>query len=164
VVVGDVNDAAAVAAAIVGHDAVIVTLGAPASSHARVREIGTRNILAGMHAAGVRRVVVLSTYGLGASWATLPWFVRHVVIPFWLQRGFADHVEQEFLVRGSGLDWTIVNPPFLVDGPATGNVRSEGLDQAPAPRWKISRADVAGVLVARAADGGWSREARPITW
>ena len=35
VVVGDVNDAAAVAAAIVGHDAVIVTLGAPASSHAR---------------------------------------------------------------------------------------------------------------------------------
>ena len=164
VVIGDVMDERAVAAAIVGQDVVICTLGAPASSRARVREIGTRNILAGMRASGVRRVLVQSTYGLGNTRATLPWFVRSVVIPFWLDRAFADHVEQEFLVRGADVDWTLVLPPFLVDGAATGNVRSDDLEATPAPAWKISRADVAAVLVARAADGGWSRRAVPVTW
>jgi uncharacterized protein YbjT (DUF2867 family) len=164
VVVGDALDADAVAGAIAGHDAVICALGAPASSPDRLRERATRHILAGMQAAGVRRLVALSTYGLGGTWPTLPWFVRHVVIPFHLQRGFADHVEQEMLIRESPLDWTIVRPPFLVDGPPAGGVRSDDLDQGPTPKWKISRADVARVLVDRALDGGWARRAVPVTW
>jgi uncharacterized protein YbjT (DUF2867 family) len=164
VVRGDVADAAAVLGAVTGHDAVICALGAPARSRDRVRETGTRHLVAAMQQAGVPRLVVQSTYGLGAEWPTLPWFVRWIVIPFWLQRAFTDHVQQEFLVRESGLDWTILRPPFLVDGPASGAVRWADLDRGPAPQWKISRQDVARLLVARATDGDWSRRAVPVTW
>jgi uncharacterized protein YbjT (DUF2867 family) len=58
----------------------------------------------------------------------------------------ADGWEQERVVMGSGLDWTIVKPPRLTDGPATGHVRAGpalgiGLSS------RISRTDLAAYLL-----------------
>jgi uncharacterized protein YbjT (DUF2867 family) len=52
--------------------------------------------------------------------------------------------DADIALRDSGLDWTIVRPGGLTDGPATGSVRV-----APRlPAGRISRTDVAAVIVA----------------
>src|SRR2546430_10728195 len=57
VVAGDVHDAAAVASAIDGTDAVLSTLGVPfAKSPVTVYSGGVTNIMAGMHAGGGKRL------------------------------------------------------------------------------------------------------------
>lgn len=52
----------------------------------------------------------------------------------------------EHLIKGSGIDWTIVRPPRLVDKPATGNYRM-AIDTFSDRGMVISRSDVAGFVI-----------------
>src|SRR3954468_1513078 len=69
---------------------------------------------------------------------------------------------QEALVKASGLDWTIVRPTLLTNGPRTGQYRVltsfEGLHGG-----RISRADCADCLLHVMVEGTWSRTAIVIT-
>src|SRR5258708_37606039 len=66
VAAGDVHDAAAVAAAVDGVDTVVSTLGVPfAKSAVDVYSDGAANIIAGMHAAGIKRLVSVSSSAIG---------------------------------------------------------------------------------------------------
>ena len=62
----------------------------------------------------------------------------------------ADAAEQERIVMQSALDWTIVKPPRLTDGPPTGRVRAD-----PALRVgllsRIRRQDLAAFMLAEVA-------------
>lgn len=144
---GDVLEAARVAEVMPGHDAVVVALGAPALSRLRIRERGTQNVIDAMNAAGVRRLVVQSSYGIAETRGELPPFVRWVVVPFYLARAFRDHEAQERLVRQSDLAWTIVRPPFLTDDEHRSEVVVGALLDAKATEFKISRASVADFMV-----------------
>lgn len=62
IVKADGLDAAAVAKAVAGHDTVIITAGGAKSM---VSGPVTRNAVAAMKAAGVRRIILLSAYGVG---------------------------------------------------------------------------------------------------
>ena len=76
VVAGDVHDAAAVAAAIDGTDAVLSTLGVPfAKTPITVYSDGVANIIAGMHAAGIKRFVCVSSSAMGPHPEPLGGFV-----------------------------------------------------------------------------------------
>lgn len=57
---------------------------------------------------------------------------------------------QEQLIRESGLDWTIVRPGGLTDGPATGAYRS-GTDRS-IRATRVSRADVADFVLQQLTD------------
>ena len=46
-----------------------------------------------------------------------------VVFPLLLKRVYDDKDVQEWIIRSSGLDWTIVRPGLLTNGPATGRYR-----------------------------------------
>lgn len=140
-----------------GHDAVICALGAPGRDKGRVRERGTRSAVAAMQRAGVRRIVALSSYGVGDSRARLPLWIRYGLVPLFLGPGFADHEAQEQVLRDSGLDWTILRPPFLTDDAGGGPV-ARGDDLA-ATKMKIPRADVARELLAAVGDGATVRRA-----
>ena len=48
-------------------------------------------------------------------------------------------------LRARDLDWTILRPGGLTDGPGTGGV---ALSESPLPRGQVSREDVAAVIVA----------------
>lgn len=124
---GDATDPRAVAKAVAGQDAVVVTLGISDSPFAvrlglrtstprDVRSRGTATVVEAMRDAGVPRLVVQSTYGIGDTFARLPLslklFFRLVIAP-----QVADHVRQEEIVRSSGLDWTIIRPVLLTDDP-----------------------------------------------
>lgn len=80
---GDVMDTEALAKAMVGQDAVVVALGISdnpigvrvlrrAGTPLDVRSAGTARVIDAMADAGVRRLVVQTTYGIGDTYARLP--------------------------------------------------------------------------------------------
>jgi putative NADH-flavin reductase len=142
-VAGDVLDAAAVERALPGHDAVLCTIGRPATSPGTVRSEGTRNIVRAMQAAGPSRLICQSTIGIGDTRALLPPRYRYLLVPTLLRRTFAEHARQETVVRSSDLDWTIVRAAALSDGERTGRYKMNGRP----PRFEISRADVADFML-----------------
>ena len=146
IIAGDVLDPHAVENAVSGHDAVISVIGAGAN-RSTLREEGTRNIVQCMERSGVRRLVSLSSMGVGESRSNLGLFTRYVIVPVFLRHAFADHEKQESVVRQSSLDWTIVRPPHLTDGPRLG-VYKHGIQTGEREiQGNISRADVAHFML-----------------
>ncbi|WP_298840215.1 NAD(P)-dependent oxidoreductase [uncultured Roseobacter sp.] len=146
VVAGDALDADAVADAVRGHDAVVVTLGAGMNRKSVIRSQGTLNIIRGMQKHDVQRLICQSTLGAHESWGNLNFFWKRIMFGALLRPVFRDHELQEQLVRASGLDWTIVRPSAFDKAPATGSFH-EGF--APDERrltLKIPLADIAAFL------------------
>jgi uncharacterized protein YbjT (DUF2867 family) len=122
---GDAMNPGQVAAAVAGQDAVIVTLGISenplrvrlrGSRHTpmEIRSAGTRNVIAAMQSHAVRRLVVQTSYGVGETRERLP-LVERMVFALLLRPQIADTEVQERDVRGSGLDWVIVQPVNLTN-------------------------------------------------
>jgi nucleoside-diphosphate-sugar epimerase len=101
---------------------------------------GNRHLIDAAKAAGIRRFVLVSSIGAGGSRAAAPWLARLI-----LGRFMALKTRAEDYLRLSGLDWTIVRPGHLTEGPANGRgqlLEDERVSGA------IPRAEVA-VLVER---------------
>lgn len=145
VATGDVTDPAPVRAAVTGADAVVVALGD--GRRGRVREAGTRTVVDAMRSAGVRRLVCQSTLGAGDSRENLDLVWKHLMFGLLLRRAYADHQRQEDVVLGSGLDWTLVRPGAFTDGPHTGRYRHGFGPDEPGLALKVSRADVADLVL-----------------
>jgi len=150
---GDVMDSGLVDRAVAGHDAVLVALGAGIKG--QVRSTGTRNIIQAMQRNGVRRLVCLSTLGVGDSRANMNFYWKYIMFGMLLRGAFADHVSQEEHVIRSGLDWTIVRPAAYTDGERTGNYRHGFPATAKALKLKISRADVADFVLTQLSDNSY---------
>jgi putative NADH-flavin reductase len=154
---GDILDQDAVNAAIQGHDAVFCTIGVGAE-RTTLREDGTRNIVQGMEEAGVQRLICQSTMGIGESRANLGFLTKFVIVPIFLRHAFADHEHQEAVVKKSNLDWIIVHPPHLSDGPRTGQYRHGFPTTDTSIQGKISRADVADFMLKQLTDDTYLRQ------
>jgi len=159
VIQGDAQDPVAVREAVRGADAVIIALGGQPSDRTRPRTQGTLATIDAMRAEGVDRVVALSVLGAGDSGRNVDWFTRHIVLDLWLRHPVADHESQEAALQASGLDWTAVRPPHLTDGPRSDAVHVGFPTDARPPAMKVSRADVAALLIGCALDGAHSRSA-----
>jgi uncharacterized protein YbjT (DUF2867 family) len=153
-IAGDALEPQAVAAAVAGADAVIETLGAPTDPATmlwgtRLFSTATRILVDAMQAEGVRRLVAVTGLGAGDSRGRLGLLYDGLIFPLVLKRIYDDKDVQEQIVRASGLDWTIVRPGLLRDGPATGRARalSDPRDWATGG---VTRADVAAFLVREA--------------
>ena len=129
--VGDVHDAAAVASAIGGTDAVVSTLGVPfTKSPVTVYSGGVTNIIAGMHAAGVKRLVCVSSSAIGPHPQPLGGFVFEKIIQPYvvnkLGRTLYDDLRRmEAIVADSDLAWTIVRPSGLFEASAVSDYSVE---------------------------------------
>jgi putative NADH-flavin reductase len=150
-VVADVLDPAAITPAVAGADAVVSALG-PRSSRNRssIVSAGTASILEAMRAVGTSRLVVVSAAPVANDdhGTTLPY--RLLVNPLLralLGGLYADLAVMEETVRRSGLDWTIMRPPQLTDGPRTGTYR-QAKDINLRGGYRISRADLAEAILA----------------
>lgn len=148
VVVGDATrDTSNVAEAVRGQDAVVSALGrgkSLTSDHLIERSIEV--IVPAMERAEVRRLILVSAFGVGESRRDVPLGPR-IMHRLFLRDLFADKNAAEDRVRRSGVEWTIVHPVLLTDGPLTGRYRAgERLELHGMP--KISRADVAHFIVA----------------
>jgi putative NADH-flavin reductase len=160
---GDVLDPAAVDAAVRDQDAVICVLGSPITRRpVSVFSQGTANLVAAMTAHGVRRIICITGIGCGNSRGHGGFLYDRIVVPFVLRNVYDDKERQEAVIRGSGLDWIIVRPAFLTDGPASSNFLAlNDLDGVRAGR--ISRADVAMFVVRQLVDGRFLHQAPLVT-
>ncbi len=158
---GDVLDQAAVNACVEGTDAVACVLGTrPGTKGEPVEARGTERVLAAMAEQGVRRIVVVSSMGVGDSREQIPWFFR-MVMNLTLKRIFQAKEEQERLVMASDSDWTIVRPSGLTDGSRTGSYR-HGLDRSVTGS-RVSRADVAHFVLEQLGEDTYLKQAPWIT-
>lgn len=125
----------AVAAAVLGADAVVFAAGAgPGSGEARKETMdrdGAVRLIDAAKANAIERYVIVSSRGADAN-AEGDGFAAYL-----RAKGEADEA-----VRASGLAWTIVRPGGLTDDTGTGRVRTDTGDG------EIPRDDVAATLVA----------------
>jgi len=150
IALGDVLEATSVQKAVAGHDAVMCSIGA--GRKGGVRAEGTRNIIAAMKATGVRRLICQSTLGVGESWNNLNALWKYLMFGLFIRPAYLDHVEQEKLVRESGLDWSIVRPAAFIDGQLTGQYRHGFPATTNDTKLEISRADVADFMLKNLVD------------
>lgn len=161
VVVGDVLDADKVEQTIASADGVIVSLGNTANNPDFIVSQGTQVIVAAMRRLGQpRRIIVVSSLGVGESKDQVP-FAFKMLMNTVIRKPMQDKEKQEALVKASGLDWTIVRPGGLTDGPATGKAKS-GLDPK-IVAGQVSRADVAAFVLQQLADDAYLHKAPAIT-
>ncbi|MFL5542449.1 MAG: NAD(P)-dependent oxidoreductase [Longimicrobiaceae bacterium] len=147
VVTGDALDAKAVAAAVEGQDAVLCALGVNERKPNTILSDAVRNLLAAMETHGVRRLLFVSSLGVGETKGQLGPIYNLVLLPTLLKHVFADKETAEALVRESGLEWTIVRPGRLKNGWLTGKYRASS-DAAKGRLFpKIARADVADFML-----------------
>lgn len=156
VVQGDVMHPATVDAAMPGHDAVLVALGPRTRSYNTMLSGGTSNIIWQMHQHGIRRLIVLSTLGVGASRHELGLWQRYVSVPLLRSNQFDQKEKQEEVVRNADLDWIIVRPTQLTNGPRTDRYFA-GLSRQNQTglRSSISRADVAAFMLNQLTTKKW---------
>lgn len=108
------------------------------------------------------KVVVMSAFGVGSSWAQLPWVMKALIAHSNMKAQFEDHDALDAELREGkhgDVDWLFVRPARLTDGPASAGVREFGEEGRGLGFFgSISRASVAEFLV-RSAEGreGWQR-------
>jgi putative NADH-flavin reductase len=158
---GDIFDPVAVSEAIDGNAAVLSALGARSLKKEAVLARAVPNILRGMDAHYVERIIALGAAGAKypagkyqTGWFNLLMFSAKFTF---LRQPFADQAIQEQLLEQSGTDFTIVRPPRLNDKADGQEVRvlPDGL---PGGGWQISRADVADFMLLQLTDPRFHRQ------
>ena len=98
-----------------------------------------------MQARNVRRFIWESSLGVGETRSQLGPLYNWLLIPLLLRHVFADKERQDAIIRATSLEWTIVQPAALTNGPRTGTYRVGTCAGRLFPR--VSRADVAHFMI-----------------
>jgi len=154
---GDVLDYPSVETAVQGQDAVLSALGVRRLGKNTILSDGTRNLIQAMQRKGVRRLVVESSLGVGDSAGQLGPLYNFFLLPLILKRIFQDKEVQESLVRASTLEWIVVRPAVLTNGPRTGRYKA-GFSRGARIKAKISRADTAEFMLKQLTDDKYLRQ------
>jgi putative NADH-flavin reductase len=142
VAVGDARNVDDLRNALRGQDAVISTLGSGINTREKLIESSTDALLEAMRSAGVKRLVMLSSFAASPTYrATGIMKVASVA----MKGMVADKTAGEKLVKSSDLDWTIVYATRLTDKPRNGGFHTVAgtLKEV----GTISRADLADALL-----------------
>jgi putative NADH-flavin reductase len=138
-----------VTAAVAGNDAVLSALG-PRQGSDPVCVGAAQAVIAAMKKQGVKRLIWLSAGGVGDS---APQIIRasfvfgRIVMPLFLRKPYANHARAEELIRPSGLDFTVVRPVQLVDGPTNGKAVAVPIGAETLGSLKVARSAVAAFMV-----------------
>ena len=153
VVVGDATDARTLEDAMGGKDAVLSALGAGNSLRSQIASRAMAALIPAMRARALRRVIFLSSFGVGASFEQAS-LLQRIAFRTMLRQIFADKAKADAMLRASGLDWTLVYPTLLTNGARAGRYRV-GERLAMQGMASISRADVAAFMLAQLATDEW---------
>jgi putative NADH-flavin reductase len=168
VVEGSALDPGAVFRTVEGADVVLSALGARSLKKEDVLERAVPLMVQSMQAAGVQRIIVLGSAGaLSDSLKKQPawrrWFVQTIVYNTVLKWAVASQIAQWKVLSASGLGFTMVMPPMLMDSPARGTYRVDG-EALPPGGSRISRADVAEFMIAQIGTPEWVGKGVYISW
>jgi putative NADH-flavin reductase len=159
-VLGNVLDRESVTKTVLGADAVLSCLGSRnLLRNEHVVSEGTRLMMAVMLQHGVRRLVAESAFGAGESLAQAN-LIERLIFATLLWAPYQDKNLMEPEVKASGLEWTILRPTMLTNGPLTG--RYTASTGRPATG-HVSRADVAAAMLKAVEERLWVGEAVAVT-
>jgi len=125
VLVGDARDPAMIEQLVAGQDAVICSLGIPASGRTRdeinddvradVCTVSTKLLFDAMPPHGVKRIVLMSTHGAGGSQDGSPYvlWLRDLVKNRVLDK---DDMEAFIAQSNAPVDWTVIRNPAIYEG------------------------------------------------
>jgi putative NADH-flavin reductase len=145
VVTGASTDADALASLLEGAEAVVSTLG-PTSRDSTVMSDTARVLVPAMEQRGIRRFVGVSGTGVDME-GDLKGRKDRVISSMIRRVGgvmATDKAEEYRILVASDLEWTLVRPPRLVEGPANGRVVHDA--RTPGRSSSIRRADLAVFL------------------
>lgn len=155
VVTGDATNAEDLTKALTGSDIAISALGAGKDFKSDIATRATRAFIPAAHAVGLQRVVWLSAMGVGDTAGQTPTLVKFA-IRVMMGKLFDDKAVADDMLRSSDLDWTLVYPMILTDGPRTRLYRTVNLPSSGKVGSRISRADVADFMLRAALGNEWS--------
>ena len=149
-ITGDALEMPTVKRALTGVDVVIQSLGISAGPEIILKptqffSTATRMLVAAMEEAQVKRLICVTGFGAGDS-RDRGGFLYSVAFHLLMGRVYDDKDAQERIVRRSKLDWVIVRPVILTNGPKTSAYRAL-VDPRDWTCGFVSRADVADFLV-----------------
>jgi putative NADH-flavin reductase len=150
IIKGDILDKHTVDEAVKGQDAVCITIGIkPTRQPVSVFSEGTKVVVEAMKNHSCKVLLCITGLGAGDSRGHGGFLYDKIINPLLLKRIYEDKDRQEEIVRNSGLEWTIVRPGFLTNGPITGKYLVLN-DMNGVKAKKISRADVADFILSEA--------------
>lgn len=149
---GDARNAQLVAAIILGHEAVINTMGPGgpdvSDQFLDILTEGTRNLVESMRVAGIQRIVSMGS--AGTLQATTELLIRDMPnFPVMARNISGAHLQAWKTLEASGLEWTLLCPPARVEpGSRTGQyrVRDDSMLDG-GPMLKITHGDMADFLL-----------------
>ena len=152
---GDALEMTTVKRALTGIEVVTQSLGVSAGPEIilkprRLFSKATRVLVTAMEEAQIKRLLCVTGFGAGESRGR-GGFLYTVAFHLLLARVYDDKDVQEWIIRRSKLDWVIVRPVILTDGPKTNAYRAL-VDPRDWTCGFISRADVADFLVKQIGD------------
>jgi putative NADH-flavin reductase len=160
VVVGDVFDTEAVDDAMDGQRAVLSALGPRSLKAEALLANALPNILHGMRLHYIERIIAVGAAGAvpgaGRYQTPLANILFGLVKRTLLRHPMADQAAQERLLAESEMDYTIVRPPRLTDGPGSGSYCVLP-DALPSSSQRIARADVAEFMLQQLNDPRFHR-------
>jgi len=162
----DVHDAPAVDRAVEGADVVLSALGVPFTrKQITLYSEGVGNVIAAMSRHGVGRLIAVSSSATEPHHHANGGFVLNRVLQPLVtatigKTTYADMRRMEGLIRGSGLNWTIMRPSGLFDAPG---VTAYELHENQAPGIFTSRADLAASMLEQSTGTRFARKAAAVT-
>ncbi len=157
VVTGDVLEFEDVEPAVRGVDAVVFAVGSGGGREVTVYSQGIANVLHAMATHRVDKLVAISAAGAFARKDPRISLGFRLMMSTVLKPVYDDMERMEQRIAASGVDWTIIRPVGLTDGPLTGAYRVS-LDGSLLPKAvRVSRADVAALVLKAVETRAYSR-------
>jgi putative NADH-flavin reductase len=164
VIKGDIRDREAANRAVEDQDAVCITIGInPTRKPVSVFSEGTKTVIEALTHLAVNQLICVTGIGAGNSKNHGGFFYDRIFSPLLLKTIYEDKDRQEALVRNSNLEWVIVRPGFLTNGPLTGTYRVL-VDLEGVVARKISRADVAHFILSEIKDKAYLSKTPLLTY
>ncbi len=140
---GDVRNLADVEAAVTGQDALLSALGTNQRGPVSICRDGVERMLKAMASSQVRRILVVSAYGAAETHHRT---LFNLLLWASVKEKMLDKERMEELIQQSDVQWTLVRPPALRNGPRTQHYHT-GTDLRISVTSHISRADVADFML-----------------
>ena len=144
VVRGDALELTSFQQALTGQEVVVSALGILTKEPTVFYSSSMNNILQAMRTSGMRRLLCVSAGATDpGGWER--WIIKPIL---WRLYGgmYIDLLRMEDAVKASGVDWTILRPPRLLDEPRTGRYRV-ALNKHLTFGFSVPRADVADFIL-----------------
>jgi putative NADH-flavin reductase len=145
---GDVFDLSSLKSAFQGQDAIIFSVGISGIWKARkpvnLYSQGIKNTVKTMEEMEVKRLIAITSAGIEDVPGD-PFIYRRIIKPLFLKNVYRDMLIMEDYLSKADINWTIVRPPRLTNGPLTKMYRQSKVNFSDDK--ELSRADLAHFIL-----------------